>query len=210
MTSDQFRQLWMCFADQVSAYTDTLNDLDRAIGDGDHGTNLVRGLNKVRTLWPSGELSVPHLQEMSKQVGMTLLSTVGGASGALWGSGLLKAAGELPSQEDVIDDDGVISWIEALVSNIETRGKAQIGDKTMVDVMRPAVNWLKDAPGPFRERLEALPRLTTQWMESTTDLQAKRGRAAYLGARSIGHIDPGSFSAALWWQCLSKVVASEK
>ncbi|WP_053959990.1 dihydroxyacetone kinase subunit DhaL [Sulfobacillus thermosulfidooxidans] len=206
MTSDQFRQLWICFAEQVRAYTDTLNDLDRAIGDGDHGTNLARGLNKVRAVWPNGDLSLPDLQEMSKQVGMTLLSTVGGASGALWGSGLLKAAQALP-QEDVAGDDTVILWIETLVNNIEMRGKSQVGDKTMVDVMRPAINWLMETPGCFRERLEALPALTTQWMESTKDLQAKRGRAAYLGARSIGHIDPGSFSAALWWQCLSKVVA---
>ncbi len=205
MTTEQFVQLWQCFGTVVRAHQEHLDDLDRAIGDGDHGTNLTRGLGKMQDLWKDPIDTERNLADLSKKVGMTLLSTVGGASGALWGSALVKAAPVLPSAS-ACDDETLVLWIETFVSNIEERGKAQVGDKTMVDVMRPAVNWLKASTQEGSARLPVLRELARQWSEDTKDLQARRGRASYLGARSIGHVDPGSFSSALWWACVDRVL----
>ncbi len=207
MTIEQFSLLWQCFAQRVRQNQEHLDDLDRAIGDGDHGTNLTRGLGKVEIL--GNEPPDPHLnlQTLSKKVGMTLLSTVGGASGALWGSGLMKAALVFPMSSEC-DDRTLVLWMDTFVGNIEERGKAHVGDKTMVDVMRPAVNWLQAAPQdrPLRARLRELRELAQHYAQGTKDLQARRGRASYLGARSIGHVDPGAFSSALWWECLDSVL----
>ena len=207
MTVEQFSLLWQCFAQRVRQNQGHLDDLDRAIGDGDHGTNLTRGLGNVETLWNQSPDQNLNLQALSKKVGMTLLSTVGGASGALWGSGLMKAAQVFPASSEC-DDETFVLWMDAFVGNIEERGKAHVGDKTMVDVMRPAVNWLKALPQDrsLRARLHELQELVQQYSQGTKDLQARRGRASYLGARSIGHVDPGAFSSALWWECLDSVL----
>lgn len=198
MTEAMFVSLWSVFRDKVSAKRDALNQLDAAIGDGDHGTNLARGLDRVvEELRPSGSLNAS-----CRTVGMRLLSTVGGASGALWGSALVSASGVLPDTAEMTREMG----LEALrrgIDQMATRGRAGVGDKTMMDVWIPAVKAFGDGAS-----LKNLAAQTIAWAEATGPLEAKRGRAAYLGSRSVGHLDPGSVSTALWWEALAEVAES--
>jgi dihydroxyacetone kinase-like protein len=139
---------------------------------------------------------------------MTLLSTVGGASGALWGASLLKMAQWLPDR-DRADDAEMVRAIEAFVDAVKQRGGAQRGDKTMVDVWEPAVAYLTErlaAGVPFAQAVQEVAKQAAGWADATQPLVAKKGRAAYLGPRSQGHIDPGSYSTALWWQALAEAV----
>ncbi|MCL4496409.1 MAG: dihydroxyacetone kinase subunit DhaL [Firmicutes bacterium] len=206
MNAEQFMRWWICFGQEVHAHLDDLNELDRAIGDGDHGTNMDRGLSKVRELWSLPKTPVENLLELSKTTGMTLLSTVGGASGALWGSAMVQASQKLPVQ-GTCTTETQIAWLDAIVASMENRGKARIGDKTMIDVLRVGVDILiKGDPPSFSERLNTVASSAREWSEATRSLIAKRGRAAYLGERSQGHVDPGSFSAALWWECLNRAM----
>ncbi|MDA8193775.1 MAG: dihydroxyacetone kinase subunit DhaL [Thermaerobacter sp.] len=203
MTNREFASLWLCFKRSVADSREYLNALDAAIGDADHGTNLQRGLDKVaaeRAAW--GELT---LDASCQRIAMTLLSTVGGASGALWGSGLLKSAAVLPNAL-WCDEATVAAAIGRFVGSVAERGKAVIGDKTMLDVFLPALHELEAglARGqPFSQVVRQIAADAGNWARDTAALQAKRGRAAYLGPRSVGHIDPGAWSSALWWRCLA-------
>ncbi|AUW94309.1 dihydroxyacetone kinase subunit L [Sulfobacillus thermotolerans] len=203
MTNTQFQQLWVCFGQAVSKHKDELNQLDAAIGDADHGTNLDRGLQQV--LEKMQAASPATLQATCKLVAMTLLSTVGGASGALWGSGLLAAAKVFPDT-DTCDDKTLTQAIQAFVDSIEQRGKAVVGDKTMLDVFVPALSSLAQDAEPITVVVPEIAAHAKEWAEATASLQAKKGRAAYLGPRSVGHIDPGATSSALWWQCLGRII----
>jgi dihydroxyacetone kinase-like protein len=203
MTREQFRGIWIRFRDLVEADKDHLNALDAAIGDADHGTNMSRGLLKVGDYVASAEDS---LQKQCRTIGMTLLSTVGGASGALWGSALLKASQLLPD----LDECSVDEWLAALkagVGAVQDRGKAQRGDKTMLDVWLPAVDRLEEALSEGNTpavALGAVAQAAPGWAEATVPMQARRGRAAYLGPRSVGHMDPGAASTVLWWRAVAE------
>lgn len=198
MTEAAFVALWHTFYDKVTATQETLNQLDAAIGDGDHGTNLSRGLGRVvAELNPSSSL-----RSSCRTVGMKLLSTVGGASGALWGSALVSASGALPDSPEM-SRDMALAALNRGVEQMKVRGKAELGDKTMMDVWVPAVDAFESGTS-----LGDIARQARTLAESTRPLQARRGRAAYLGSRSIGHVDPGSLSTALWWEALAEVVDS--
>ena len=198
MTEAEFFDLWRRFHDKVIANQEVLNRLDAAIGDGDHGTNMGRGLGRVvDELNPLGSL-----RSSCRAVGMKLLSTVGGASGALWGSALVSASSAMPDAQEINRDMALVALNQA-VGQMKARGKAQVGDKTMMDVWIPAVDAL--ASGMSLEEVAVQARA---WAESTRSLEARRGRAAYLGGRSVGHVDPGSLSTALWWEALFEVVGS--
>lgn len=206
MDNDRFCSLWRVFGGAVEEELDYLNDLDAAIGDADHGTNMSRGLRKVAVAL-DGSVD-GSLRDTCKTVAMTLLSTVGGASGALWGSGLLKTSAALP-EDFSCEDRFFVQAIRVFVDSIQSRGKAVMGDKTMLDVFIPAIELLEEG----LDRSDDMDRLVPQvalsaqgWALGTSELLAKRGRASYLGERSIGHIDPGAYSSALWWQSLAKVV----
>ncbi len=208
MTSDQFRRIWFRFGELVTEHRDELNRLDAAIGDADHGTNLARGLAKVAADLGADGAST-HLAGSCRQVGMALLSTVGGASGALWGSALLRAAGALPEAE-ACDTATAVAAARQVVDAMQSRGHAELGDKTMIDVWRPAVALLEASvaegmSGP--QAAVAVAERAVTLADATAPLVARRGRASYLGARSAGHVDPGSVSTALFWRAVADTVA---
>ncbi len=204
-----FRQLWRRFAELVHANKTALNELDAAIGDADHGSNMDRGLGKVVEALDAGPEG--SLRADAKLVGMTLMSTVGGASGALWGSGMLKFSIALPDAT-VVEWSGFIDALDTFVEALSKRGQAVVGDKTMMDVLLPAMTELRasaEAQESGEEIVVALAEHAKGWSDATRELMARRGRAAYLGERSIGHVDPGSVSTALWFQALADTVRAQ-
>jgi dihydroxyacetone kinase-like protein len=193
----------------VRAQRDQLTQLDAAIGDGDHGTNMVRGFDAVeRALAGRGE-DAPG--QVLITCGKTLVSTVGGASGPLWGSALRRAGRSLGHAPE-IDGDRLVRALEAALAAIQELGAAEVGDKTIVDALEPAVAALRTALGagePLARALEAAAEAAEEGAQATVPLQARKGRASYLGERSVGHQDPGATSTALIMRALVRAVARQ-
>lgn len=182
-------------ADVYNNNSNYLTQLDSPIGDADHGTNMTRGFQAVVDKLDSWQDALP--KEIFRQVGMTLVSTVGGSSGPLYGTLFLKF-GEAVGDDDTIDAARLVTMMHAAVDGIIQRGHAELGDKTMVDALRPALDAMKAAQSEGKtlpEILEAAETAAKDGMEATKPLQARKGRASYLGERSIGHQDPGATSA---------------
>lgn len=177
-----------------------LTDLDQAIGDGDHGINMARGFNELANKLDTVEYQ--DLGSLFKDAGMVLLSKVGGASGPLYGTAFIKAAGSLKDKKDINATEITVALSEAL-EGLKMRGKAELHDKTMLDVWIPAVEFLKQQEGNVD--WEEFIKLTVEKMEETKSLEAKKGRASYLGKRSVGHIDPGAASSCFLLSELAKV-----
>lgn len=176
----------------LHAHAGELTELDRAIGDADHGSNMDRGFAAVAALDPAGFSDAGALL---KQAGMTLVSTVGGASGPLFGTFFLRLGGAWPQQADAV---GVADALAAGLAGVAARGKAEPGDKTMLDALAPAVAaFTAAAPQGLQPALDAAASAAAQGRDATAPLQARKGRASYLGPRSVGHIDPGAASTAL-------------
>ncbi|RUQ97110.1 dihydroxyacetone kinase subunit DhaL [Labedella endophytica] len=185
-------------ADVVAEHRVELITLDREIGDGDHGENLDRGFSavvaKLDTL-PEG--STPA--DVFKLVATTLISTVGGASGPLFGTAYLKAAGAVAGRED-LDSASLVDLLTAARDGVVLRGKAAVGDKTMIDAWTPAVDSAaRAAEGGQDEKsvLEAAAQAAETGARDTEPLVAHKGRASYLGERAVGHRDPGAQSSSL-------------
>ena len=174
-----------------------LTELDSAIGDADHGINMDRGFAAVKA-----ELEKTPSQDIStalKTVAMTLIRTVGGASGPLYGTFFLRASNACTGKTDLQTSD-VVALFEAGLEGIVQRGKAQPGDKTMVDALLPAINVMKQSlqdEADLKQILQQGVAAAEKGMEATIPLQARKGRASYLGERSIGHQDPGATSSYL-------------
>lgn len=184
-------------AEMISENSAYLTMLDSAIGDADHGANMDRGFKAVKNKMP--EISDKDIGTIFKTVGMTLLSTVGGAGGPLYGTWFLQAGMKTAGKMELTLAD----WTEALeaaLNGIIMRGKASLDDKTMVDALTPAVNALKQAlleKKPLNTALELSANAAQKGMEATIPLVARKGRASYLGERSAGHQDPGATSSYL-------------
>jgi dihydroxyacetone kinase-like protein len=178
---------------------DYLTELDAAIGDADHGINMHRGFQKVMA-----QLSNPidvnqDIGSILKTVSMTLISSVGGASGPLYGTLFLRASKAVQGKQELSAED-MAALLEAAVEGVVQRGKANLGDKTMLDTLSPATNAYKNAIAQGAKTLSALQQAVNaaqEGMNSTIPLQAKKGRASYLGDRSCGHLDPGATSCYL-------------
>jgi dihydroxyacetone kinase-like protein len=183
------RRLFETVANRVIANVDELTDLDRAIGDGDHGTNMRRGFEAV--LAAADELSAKSFGESLKGVGTTLVMKVGGASGPLYGT-LLLSLGE--SLADDVSREQVTEAFAAAIEAVKARGKSDAGQKTMLDVFFPVLAVLREGGEGLAARLKAAAKLAS---ENTIPMRAIRGRASFLGERSIGHMDPGARSSAL-------------
>ncbi len=171
-----------------------LNDLDRAIGDGDHGENMDRGFKAVVVKLADG---ADDVQSVLKVVASTLMSTVGGAAGPLYGTAFLRAA---KAADGDLDADGVVGVIAGALEGIVARGKATTGEKTMVDAWTPALEAAKAAAeggATPAAVLRVAAEAAAKGAQDTIPLQASKGRASYLGERSIGHKDPGATSTAL-------------
>ncbi|MCS4484876.1 dihydroxyacetone kinase subunit DhaL [Gleimia sp. 6138-11-ORH1] len=175
---------------------DYLIDLDRAIGDGDHGENMDRGFTAV--VEALGTTETTDIASALKLVAKTLLSTVGGAAGPLYGTAYLRAAGKCTKPE--LEATDVVELIEAALGGIQARGKATTGEKTMVDAWAAALEAAKsaaDSGKPAAEVLVAVAEAARSGAEATLEMKATKGRASYLGERSIGHLDPGAVSSAI-------------
>ncbi|HEX6954055.1 MAG TPA: dihydroxyacetone kinase subunit DhaL [Agromyces sp.] len=184
-------------AESMSEHRIELINLDREIGDGDHGENMDRGfqavLPKLDDL-PAG--STPS--DVLKLLATTLISTVGGAAGPLYGTAYLKASGAVGGEVS-LDSDAIVKLLESGRDGIVMRGKAELGDKTMVDAWSPAVEAAREAAGSgasAAETLRAAAAAAAAGSDATIPLVARKGRASYLGERSAGHRDPGAQSTA--------------
>ena len=183
-------------AADVSEQRDYLVDLDRAIGDGDHGENMDRGFKAaVEAL---GQAEPASVAEVLKTVAKTLMSTVGGAAGPLYGTAFLRASKAAGDGE--LDAAGVAAIIEGALGGIQARGKATTGEKTMVDAWTPALDAARAAAESGADAVATLQAAATAaeaGAAATEPLRATKGRASYLGERSIGHLDPGAVSTSL-------------
>jgi len=186
---DTRKRLFKTVADRVIANADELTDLDRAIGDGDHGTNMRRGFEAV--LAGLDELSSKSLGEGLKGVGTTLVMKVGGASGPLYGTLFLSLGKSLT---DEVSREQVAEAFAAAIEAVRARGKSDVAQKTMLDVLFPVLGVLREGGDDLPARLKAAAKLAA---ETTIPMKAIRGRASFLGERSIGHMDPGARSSAL-------------
>lgn len=181
---------------EIIANKEFLTDLDREIGDADHGVNMARGYTEVIAKLPQDE---EDMGKALKKVGMTLLSTVGGASGPLYGTAYMKAAGAVAGKTSITLEDGK-EMMEAIIGGIKMRGKASRGEKTMLDALEPAnealIKGIENGDDP-EACLLAMCQAAREGVEYTKTIKATKGRASYLGERSIGHQDPGATSVLI-------------
>ena len=192
---------WLvAYADALAANKDYLTQLDSAIGDADHGINMDRGFQAVvAKLTRSCRAGGEDIGATLKGAGMTLISTVGGASGPLYGSLFLGMAAATAGKLELTLEDWIAAF-EAGVVGVMRRGKAALGDKTMIDCLVPAVDALQAAAAEgagWGSALRCAEEAGRRGMEATIPLVARKGRASYLGERSAGHQDPGATSAHL-------------
>ena len=182
---------WMtAFAGEMSEHRQELVRLDTAIGDGDHGTNMNRGMQKALEKLQASEPADPGA--VLKTVAMSLISSVGGAAGPLYGTLFLQMGKALAGEAEVDLAGFAAAWRKGL-EGVQSRGKAELGDKTMVDALSPAVQALEQA-ADLASGLSAAAQAAEQGMHATTPLVARKGRASYLGDRSADHQDPGATS----------------
>jgi phosphoenolpyruvate---glycerone phosphotransferase subunit DhaL len=200
---------WMGeIAAAVRAERDHLTQLDAAIGDGDHGINMNRGFDAVTKALAVQDNGIAPGRLLTI-VGKTLVSTVGGASGPLWGTAFRRAGRSL-GDVDEFDGAALLDALDAAVAGIVELGAAAPQDKTMVDALNPAVEALREglAAGKGVDvALAGAARAAEEGARATIPLQARKGRASYLGERSIGHQDPGATSAALVVRALERAVS---
>lgn len=189
MLTQETAKKWIdLFIEQILENKDYLSELDTAIGDGDHGNNLARGANALtEALQTKNPETLPDLLKVT---GMTLVSKVGGASGPLLGSAFINMA------KASHDSDDLATVLEAGLEGIQKRGKAVAGEKTMVDEWIPVVEAVKSKT--------LTSSFIDETVEKTIDMKATKGRASYLGARSIGHIDPGAMSSSYLFKTMMK------
>ncbi|HFI0237118.1 TPA: dihydroxyacetone kinase subunit DhaL [Streptococcus suis] len=182
--------LWMeIFNKKIQENKDYLSELDSPIGDGDHGGNMARGMAAV--MQELTEKDYESADQVFKVVAMQLLSKVGGASGPLYGSAFMGITKASQAGADLADT------LQAGLDMIQKRGKAELGEKTMVDVWVPVIAALREN--------QLSVELIHEAVQATKDIVAAKGRASYVGERSIGHIDPGSFSSGLLFEAMLEV-----
>ena len=208
MTFDQAlkSRLIRAAAEAVIGHAQELTDLDRAIGDGDHGINMKRGFEAV--LADLDGLAAKPLPELLRGLGTHLVITIGGASGPLYGTLFLTLGKELPAEPGLAEASRAFA---AALAAVGARGRSTAGEKTMLDVLTPVGEALQAAAaaggdGDLAGRLDAA---ADRGLEATRPMQATKGRASFLGERSVGHLDPGARSSQLLVHAVSSVLASQ-
>ena len=207
MTKEDMIRWLTRIADVLHENAQYLTQLDSPIGDADHGVNMDRGFTAVRAKFPT--MATMDMATQLKTVGSTLVSTVGGASGPLYGTAFLRAGGALAGKEDLSGAD-VVAMLDAFLGGVVARGKAKPGEKTMVDALTPALATAKEALSQGASLAEITTRAAAaaeEGMKATIPMLATKGRASYLGERSIGHQDPGATSSWLILRSLAEVCA---
>ncbi len=199
MSDDLIRRMIQAAAGTIDAHADELTALDQAIGDGDHGLNMQRGFNAI--VEAADEIAALSFGQALQKAGMTLVMKVGGASGPLYGSLLMsmgKASADTPGSLDEVSD-----MLAAGIEAVKARGKSDAGAKTMLDVLVPLHTALKSAgDNPVGVARQA----ADDGLAATKDMLATKGRASFLGERSIGHLDPGARSSALLVHAVCDIV----
>ncbi|HYE82925.1 MAG TPA: dihydroxyacetone kinase subunit DhaL [Clostridia bacterium] len=190
-------------SEAINENKDMLTDLDAAIGDADHGINMSRGFNAVMAKLE--ETKEEDISTVLKKTGMTLISTVGGAAGPLYGTAFLRAAG-IAQGTSLITREKAVEMLSAAVQGIKDRGKAVKGEKTMLDALEPALEAFFKGINEDKSLLDCLETAclaAEQGVEYTKTIKATKGRASYLGDRSIGHQDPGATSSLIMLRTLT-------
>lgn len=207
LTIDRLVEWLAAFRDAVTEQRAWLTELDSAIGDADHGANMARGMAAVMDKLDQGHPAT--VDELFKSVGMTLVSSVGGASGPLYGTFFLRmgmSAGAVPS----LDGPALATSLRAGLDGIVARGKAEAGDKTMFDAVSPAIDALDAAlasGASIADATRAAADAALVGRDATIPLVARKGRASYLGERSAGHLDPGASSSAILFETLAETAS---
>jgi dihydroxyacetone kinase-like protein len=210
ITSGNVRDWINAYGAAIADNRDYLTTLDSAIGDADHGTNMERGMRKV--LERLDGVEGDDIGATLKAVGMALVSSVGGAGGPLYGTLFIQMGGATAGKDEVV----LAEWAQAVkagVDGVQSRGKAEPGDKTMVDALLPAAEALREAADQGTELAEALRQAAgaaEEGMKATIELVARKGRASYLGSRSAGHQDPGATSSYLLMKSAADVLVTDK
>jgi len=204
LQQETFKSLVRAAAEKVIASAPELTALDQAIGDGDHGTNMKRGFEAV--LGKLDSIGAQPLDEAFKTIGKTLVMTVGGASGPLYGSFFL-AAGEALSGSKHLPDD-LAEVFGRGVGAVSARGRSQAGEKTMLDVLVPVLETLKSEAGR-PDLVERVRTTASEAVERTVPMRATKGRASFLGERSVGHVDPGARSSCVLLQAVCDTLEAQ-
>jgi phosphoenolpyruvate---glycerone phosphotransferase subunit DhaL len=210
ITQVQIVEWLQVYASVIEHHKEDLTELDAAIGDGDHGINMDRGFKKISS--QLGSFTGKDISSIFKAVSMTLISSIGGASGPLYGTWFLRASSATDGKQELTTED-TLKVLQAGLDGLLERGKAQLGDKTMIDVMSPAVGAFEQAVSEGLGTVEALQMAVTaaeQGLKATIPMLAKKGRASYLGERSLGHQDPGGTSAYWMLRSLLEVVEGSR
>ena len=189
-------------AEKIQEQKDFLTELDNEIGDGDHGINMARGFAAVKEKLPA--MADKDVGAILKEVGMTLVSTVGGASGPLYGTAFMKAGMACKGMAEISGED-MLKALSAAIAGIKQRGKSEEGEKTMLDALCPAERALSEAlegGAALKDALGKAVNAAEAGLLHTRDIIATKGRASYLGERSLGHQDPGATSSLLMLQVM--------
>ncbi|MBA4603748.1 dihydroxyacetone kinase subunit DhaL [Thermoactinomyces mirandus] len=197
-TCGQIKSWLLNLSKLIQEKKEELSLYDQAIGDGDHGINLARGFKEVEQLLKETEDG--DIGALFQRVSLALLSKVGGASGPLYGTAFLKMAAVCKGKKALSLQEWGLALTEAL-NGLKMRGKAEPGDKTMIDVWEPVVDYMVRAGQDLS--WQKVKDIAVQSMEKTKELQARKGRASFLGERSIGHVDPGAVSSCYLFQTLA-------
>lgn len=206
MDKNKRKEIVQAVSEKIEAEKDLLTELDSAIGDGDHGINMARGAKAVMEKLPS--LIEKDTGVLLKGIGMAIVSSVGGASGPLYGTAFMKAGDALKGKEEPSAEDFLAAF-SAAIAGIKMRGKSTTGEKTMLDALCPAESAMREAieakKSP-KEILQAAAAAAEKGAEETTNILATKGRASYLGERSIGHKDPGAVSSAFMLRAMADAI----
>ncbi len=197
-------------AEVLAENKEYLTELDSAIGDADHGINMDRGFQNVLRKLPAVEDK--DIGTILKTAGMALVSSVGGASGPLYGTAFMQAGMAAAGKRELAAED-LLAILEAALKGVLMRGRANLGDKTMVDALTPAIDAMREALENGADLTEALDKATAaaeEGMKATIPLIAKKGRASYLGERSIGHQDPGATSSYLLIRTMAEMAHAKQ
>lgn len=204
MTKEKLIKLINDITDKIEENKDYLTDLDSAIADGDHGINMARGFSAVKEKLRTVEDK--DCGTILKTVGMTLVSTVGGAAGPLYGTAFMKAGMTVQGKEEISGED-FIKMMEEAINGVKMRGKSEAGEKTMLDSMIPAYDAFKERLNVgAKSAMEKALKASADGVEYTKTIKATKGRASYIGDRSIGHQDPGATSFTYIMECINDII----
>ncbi len=204
LNCEEARQMFISVAARMEESIDILSEADRAIGDGDHGVGMARGFVAVRQKLQ--ERSFAGLDDLLKAIGMALITSVGGAAGAIFGTFFMGAGRNVKGQAS-LDSNALSLMLAGGLQAVQERGKAQVGDKTMVDALASAEEQARTTVAlPLNEALPAVAEAARQGMEKTKEMVARVGKARALGDRSLGYADPGAISMSLIFTYMAEYV----